>query len=475
MSLFNLRGSEGQVTERRDTNGIHNPFENPTVPLTAIGLDNVYGMLNKSDAGESVTLDTVSAIPTYWRCVSLMSTIIAGCPLRAYKREGKKEVFPDILSTTNENMRYTQFELWELVIAHLMTWGNAFVLKYRDPTVGRNATVPPSMRTITDLRPIDPARVSVKFDAKTKEKIFEITKIAENGVEIVNGPPIILTTYEVMHIAGLGFDGVQGVGPVSNFIRTLGTSIAADKLAARFYSAGTMLSGIVQVRAPLTSQEQADAIRSRWIQKSGGVAHGGDVAVLDADTTFVPLTIPPDQLQFLESRRWQTTEIARMFGIPPHLVGDVEKTTSWGTGIEQQNIAFCSYTVSSYTNRVEQRVSREVIPMSTQFCEFDLNRLMRGAMQERFTAYNTAINSGWLTRNEARDLENMEPLPHLDDPLVAINMETVAQQAAAAKAGVQPGMPPGTPPAPPQNTEPGPQDGDNSPDGSDTGNSSMAE
>ena len=460
MSFFNIQG-----VERRDVNGIHNPFENPTVPLTAVGLDNVYGMFNRDGSGETVSQDTVNTIPTFWRCVALMSTVIAGCPLRAYRTDdvgNREEIFPALLSRQNPNMRYTQYELWELVVAHIMTWGNAYILKFRDPTVGRNVNMPPDHLQITDLRPLDPARVTVKMDKKTREKIFEVERVDENGNFVPDGRgPIVLTTYEVMHIPGLGYNGIVGLSPVENFARTLGTSIAADKLAGRFYSKGTLLSGLIKVSVPLPNQEAADAIRERWIQKSGGVAHGGEVAVMDADSTFVPLTIPPEGLQFLEARRWQTTELARIFGIPPHLVGDVEKSTSWGTGIEEQNTGFVNYTVSGYTNRIEQRATREVITMSTQFCEFDLDRLLRGSQAERYAAYAVAINSGWLLRNEARRNENMAPVAGLDAPLVPLNMQTVAQANAAAKAGLKAQM---SPPTSPVSTSDGGQDDDDQDD-----------
>jgi hypothetical protein len=164
-------------------------------------------------------------------------------------------------------------------------------------------------------------------------------------------------------------------------------------------------------------------------------------------------------------------------------VEDVEKSTSWGTGIEQQNIAFVSYTVAGYTGRIEQRMSREVIPMSTQFCEFDVNKLMRGAMTERFQAYALGINAGWMTRNQARKAENQEPLPGLDDPLMPLNMQTVKQAAAfAAKSLKAPASPPpgqggfGSNPdsnAPSGgNTEPGSNAGDSTANASNTGNSS---
>jgi HK97 family phage portal protein len=168
------------------------------------------------------------------------------------------------------------------------------------------------------------------------------------------------------------------------------------------------------VKAPLRSQTQAEGIKSRWMSNNAGVANAGNVAVLDAETDFQSVTIPPDQLQFLESRRWQTTEIARWFGVPPHLVGDVEKSTSWGTGIEQQNLGLNTYTLSGHTTPIEQRVGREVVTTRGQFAQFNLDELMRGSTQERYQALSTAVGGPWMTRNEARISENKKPLPDPD-------------------------------------------------------------
>jgi HK97 family phage portal protein len=124
----------------------------------------------------------------------------------------------------------------------------------------------------------------------------------------------------------------------------------------------------------------------------------------------------------LESRRWQTVEIARWFGIPPHLLGDVEKSTSWGTGIEQQNIGFVAYTLRPWLNRIEQRVTREVVEPATQYAEFLIDGLLRGDTAERYAAYSTGIQWGFITRNEARVKENLVPLDGLDEPLTPLNM-----------------------------------------------------
>ena len=413
--------------EERSSGATYNPFENPTVPLSSVALDSVFGALSQTDSGESVTEENSVTLPIVWRCVGLTSTVVAGCPIRTYKNPGKVEVFPRLLDQGNAEMLYTQYELWELIVCHLMLWGNAFVLKLRG--IGPDG---PGSGRIIDLRPVNPGRIKVKLD-QDGNKIFEMRRLTKDGREIPGSKPIILTTFEMMHIPGLGYDGLSGLSPIELARRTVGTGMAGDKLAAKFYSKGTMLSGVINVKAPLANQTQADSIRNRWIQKSGGTGHAAEVAVLDAETAFQPLTIPPDQLQFLESRRWQTTEIARLYGIPPHLVGDVEKSTSWGAGIEQQNIAFVSYTINGWTKRIQQRVTREIIATNKQFCEFDLDTLLRGDMSERFEAYNLAINAGWMNCNQARGKENMEPAPGLDDYLMPLNMQTVKQANQAAK------------------------------------------
>lgn len=452
MSLFNIR-------ERRDVNGIHNPFENPSVPLSSIGLDSVFGASQNTDSGVTITTDSAMAIPTVFRCVGLMSTVIAGCPIKTFKNPGKVEQFPAILDYSNNAMLYTQFELWELVVAHLCLWGNCYVLKVRRdsklaPDGRRVPKNHPAAAQIIDLRPISPDRVDVKLE--DGNKIFVVEQVNKHGQPAPELPKVTYTTYEIMHIAGMGYDGIRGLSPIMMAKQTLGTSVAADKLAARFYNKGTLLSGVINVKAPLADQNQADEIRRRWIQKNGGLDPAHEVAVLDAETSFQPLTIPPEALQFLESRRWQTNEIARMYGIPPHLVGDVEKSTSWGTGIEQQNVGFVSYTVSGWTNRIEQRVTREVVNVNKQYSEFDMSRLLRGSMSERFAAYAIAVQWGWLTRNEARRKENMEPIDGLDEPLTPMNMQSGNPNdvLAPAGAGTSPTQGEGKKPSNDQETDP---------------------
>ena len=416
--------------EIRDASGsaTYNPFENPSVPLQSVAFDSVYGSLQRmnNESGETVTVDRALAIPTVWRCIGLLSTVIAGCPLGVVNKKKEQQVIP-VLDPNNPNTTYTQYELWELVVAHLCLWGNGFVKKIRN-----NADA------IVDLQPIVPSLVKVtrgKVDGKhTDGKYFHVERW-------VGGAMVAIDTFgnwDIMHIPGQGYNGLYGLSPLQIASQTFGTALAADKLAARFFSKGTSLSGVLNVKAPLADQTQADEIKRRWREVNAGSSHGGDIAVLDAETEFQQLTIPPDQLQFLESREWEASELARIYGVPPHLIGDESKSTSWGTGIEQQNIGFVAYTIAGWTSRIEQRVTREIVNTRGQTAAFDLTELMKGSTSERFTAYGLAIQWGWLTRNEARVLEDKEPIKGLDEPLTPLNMIAGNVQTEAVNPNVVP-------------------------------------
>lgn len=397
------------VTERRSGftfSGTYNPFENPAVPLASVALDN-FGAGTGNDAGQIVTQDSAAAIATFYRCMFLLSSVVAGCPIEVYRKRDHEQIDNPLFDPANDTLTYTQFELVQLIMVYRLAWGDSFVYKKRD-----------GLDRIVDLKPLYPGLVKVDLQAErdpdtgkmVAHKVFKVKRTKPDGGIDETAQPQIFTDWEIMHIPGLGYDGLQGLPVTKLMSQTLGTAMAADKLAARFYSSGTQLGGIIKVKAPLTSQTQAEGIKSRWMQKNAGVGHAGEVAILDAETDWQSITIPPEQLQFLESRRWQTTEIARWFGVPPHLVGDVERSTSWGTGIEQQNLGLHAYTLSGHTTPIEQRLTREVVATRGQFSKFNLDSLMRGSTTERYQALLTATGGPWMTRNQARISENMKPL-----------------------------------------------------------------
>lgn len=405
-------------SERRDFYGdpAYNPFERPSMPLASLALDGVLGNGGSNDSGESVDPVKGAAIPTAYRCIAILSTVVASLVLEDVQKNGDSDRWPVL----DNLLSYTAFEIMELITARLAGWGNFFGKKIM------------SGGKLVDLTPYPAGDVTV---VRVKGvKTFRIRKRTDSGALAFStdpsgesaGNPVYTDIPDgpdcpVFHIPGLGFDGLQGASPILLAARTFGTSIAADKLAARFYSKGQQLGGILKVKAPLAKQSQADAMKMAWRNAHGGIRNAGEVAVLDAETDFQPITIDPDALQFLQSRQWQAWEIAKIFGIPAYMV---QPNSTWGTGIEQQNIGFVTYTVRSYSDRIEQRFTRE-FAVRGHLLEFDLDRLMRGSMTERFQAYGQAIGWGWMTRAQARTKERMKPLPakfKLDEPLAVTTM-----------------------------------------------------
>lgn len=434
MSLFRVTAAE-----RRATDGFgatYNPFENPAIPLAGVGLDSVFGR-SSNDAGVSITQDSAAGVATFYRCLFLLSSVVASCPVEVFRKRDHEQIDHPLFDVGNTDLTYTPYELMQLVMVYRLAWGDSFVFKKRD-----------GLDRIIDLKPLHPDLVQVALHAErdpitgqqVTRKVFLVKRTRPDGTVDETAKPQLFTDWEITHVPGLGYDGLRGLPVTKLMSQSLGTAIAADKLAARFYSAGTQLGGIIKVKAPLASQQQAEGIKARWMKNHAGVAHAGDVAVLDAETDFQNITIPPEQLQFLESRRWQTTEIARWFGVPPHLVGDVERSTSWGTGIEVQNLGLHVYTLSGHTTPIEQRATREIVATRGQSAKFNLDALMRGTTQERFQALMTAAGGPWMTRNEARVSENKKPIdkPEYDELLPPQGIGPAQQQTANRPPGGQP-------------------------------------
>lgn len=428
--------------ERRDSfygDPAYNPFERPSMPLASLALDGILGSGVNNDSGESVDPVRGLGVPTAYRCISIIATVVASCTLNSVDKNGVETVWQPWQNLQS----YTPYEIAELMVTHLAGWGNFYAF----PALLNGRLI--------DLQPIYPGNVDV---LRIKgQKIFRVRKqVPVDGSnpapESPTGGSGAYRDYkedEVFHIPFLGFDGLKGISPIMAAAQTVGTSIAADRLAARFHSRGQQLGGIVKVKVPLANQDQADAIKYQWRSSHSGVRNAGDVAVLDSETDFQPVTINPDSLQLLESRGWQMQEVARIFGVPLTMLST--NSTGYGDAIETQQVGFVTYTVRQYTDRIEQRVARWFLPRGTS-AAFDLDGLMRGSMLERFQAYNTAIAGGWMTREEPRITENMPALPAkfgLDEPLVpqSVNGQINAPVLTA------PGATPPLAPEPPEDPD----------------------
>lgn len=364
-------------------------IENPAVPLTSSALIGHLG-IETAVSGVSVTPSTVLGIPSVWRAVRLRSGTGASLPLHAFKMGTRERVVSRLIEAPHPDM--TEFEHREWCWQSLDLWGNVFCLKQRN-----------DMGVVTALIPLPASSVKVGRVYRDRDtpsgKVFEVTD--------EHGRKWPLTSYEVWHVPGFSTDGVAGIPPVSVARQSLGLALAADRHGAEFYAKGAMLSGILSSEHKL-EDGVAEKVKARWKNLVAGNAH--EVAVLGSGLKFQPVQMPNSDAQFLESRQFQVSEIARWFGVPPFMLFDVEKSTSWGTGIEQQGIGFVVYTMQSDLTRFEQRYSNEVAP-ARAYVKHMVQGLMRGDAKTRGAFYRIMREIGVFNVDDIRDLEDLAPLP----------------------------------------------------------------
>lgn len=382
--------------------------ESPALPLTSTTLvDWMSGPASAS--GVHVTETSALGMTAVWRAVNLIAGTAASLPLHAYRQDGavRLPVGPTsqaarLLDRPHPDL--TPFELWEIAYGHLLLWGNAYLRVLRDG-LGR----------IRELWPIHPGRVRAGRESETGTKVYLIDGDIDTEY----------TDQHILHIPGFGYDGVCGVSPIRQARQGVGLALAAEEYGARLFGSGSLASGILQTEQRL-EQEQADALKARWTARVGGLSKAHDVAVLDSGIKFQQLSIPPEDAQFVETRRFQITEVARLFGIPPHMLMETDKSTSWGTGIEQQGIGFVQYTLSPWLNRVEQRLTQLLRPEPV-YARYTVEGLLRGDSAAQGQHYTALWNLGVLSTNEIRALSELPPVEGGDVRYRPLNMGELGQ------------------------------------------------
>jgi HK97 family phage portal protein len=410
MSLFGL-------FERRSV-------ENPAVPLTSTSLISLLGG-QALKSGVSVTETNALHMPAVWRSVAVIANVAASLPLHTYTAGTRDRTTVALLEDPHPEL--TRFELWRLVYVHRLLWGNAYLQK----VFNRAGT------EVVQLWPIRPDRVKVDREKPTPDnpggKVFWIQD--DNGVRQRR------TSREILHLPALGYDGVTGCSPIRAAAEGIGLGMAAEKAAAKLYGSGNMISGVLQTEQRL-NKEQAEQLKAGWNAKLSGYEAAGDIAVLDSGASFQPVTMPYKDSQFLESRQFQVVEVARMFGVPLFLLMETQKSTSWGTGLEQQAQGFVTWDLApTWLAPTEQRVTKELLGTS-QYAKYQLGGLLRGDSSARATFYRAMRDSGAYSANDIRDLEDLTPIegPEGDMRLQPMYMaplgsDPLAAQAAPADAG----------------------------------------
>lgn len=355
-----------------------------------------------STAGKNVTERSAMQMTAVYSCVRVLSEAVAGLPLHLYKyrSDGGKEKAIDnplyFLLHDEPNPEMTSFVFRETLMTHLLLWGNAYAQVIRN---GKGEVIA--------LYPLMPNRMSVDRDENGRlyYKYYRGNDEAIRSKEY----EVILSPYDVLHIPGLGFDGLVGYSPIAMAKNAIGLAIATEEYGAKFFANGAAPSGVLEHPGTL---KNPDKVRESWNATFGGSHNANKVAVLEEGMKYTPISISPEQAQFLETRKFQINEIARIFRVPPHMVGDLEKSSF--SNIEQQSLEFVKYTLEPWLVRWEQSMVRSLLSPSEKqeyFIKFNVDGLLRGDYASRMSGYATARQNGWMSANDIRELENLDRIP----------------------------------------------------------------
>lgn len=360
-------------------------------------------------AGVRVNETTAMQSAAVYACVRILAETIASLPFPVYERistRGKARA-PDhpLYSVLHDaaNDEMTSFTLRETLMGHLSTWGNAYAEIERD-NAGR-------IRALWPLRP-----------DKTKPERNAVTKKLQYRTLLPDGTQAILPFDRVLHIPGLGYDGLVGYSPIAIARQAIGLSLATEEFGSRFFGEGAHPGGIIEYPGTL-SDTAYERYKKDVQEKYGGLGKSHRLMVLEQGLKYTQVGIPPEDAQFLETRKFQLNEIARIFRVPPHMIGDLERATF--SNVEQQSIDFVVHTIRPWLVRWEQSIKLKLFSVAEQrrfFAEFVVDGLLRGDIKSRYEAYAVGRQNGWLSANDIREMENLNAIDGGDIYLVNGNM-----------------------------------------------------
>ena len=359
--------------------------------------------MGSSTAGKTVTERSSMQITAVYACVRVLAEAIAGLPLHLYEygADGSKRKAAEhplyFLLHDEPNPEMTSFSFRETLMTHLLLWGNAYAQVIRN---GKGE--------VLALYPLMPNRMTVDRDERG-QIYYEYTKGSDEANTGRNSGTVRLKPKDLFHVPGLGFDGLVGYSPIAMAKNALGLAMATEEFGAKFFSNGATPGGILEYPGTV---KDPDRVRKSWNEGFGGSTNAGKVAILEEGMKYTPISISPDEAQFLETRKFQIDEIARIFRVPPHMIGDLEHATF--SNIEHQSLEFVKYTLEPWLVRWEQSMSRCLFlpeEKNRLFFKFNVDGLLRGDYQSRMAGYATGIQNGIFSVNDVRALENMDLLP----------------------------------------------------------------
>lgn len=376
---------------------LSNIFKSRDKPTNRVNGNAYSFFMGASSSGRRVTERTAMQMTAVYSCVRILSETLASLPLHIYEssetnsRKATKHPLYKLLHD-EPNPEMTSFIFRETLMTHLLLWGNAYAQIIRN---GKGE--------VLALYPLMPDRMRV--DRNEYGQLYYEYMLSDSDANAKESGVVRLSTQDILHIPGLGFDGLVGYSPIAMAKNAIGMAIATEEYGAAFFANGATPSGILTHPGVIKNPE---AMRESWSKGFGG-RNSHKVAILEEGMNYTPISIAPNEAQFLETRKFQLNEIARIFRVPPHMVGDLEKSSF--SNIEQQSLEFVKYTLDPWVSRFEQAMTRRLLTDDEKkkyYIKFNVDGLMRGDYQSRMNGYATARQNGWMSANDIRALENLD-------------------------------------------------------------------
>ena len=405
-------------------------FDDPAKPIneaTASGFfQDLMGDVTYTGKRVSVRSSLETQV-TVFACVRLIAETFGSFPAHLFRRtsdrerervEQTKTRYPGSLARLihqSPNIEMTASEFWELRTGHVASWGDAWAEIVRDG-MGRPSA----------LWPLRPDRMEVKR-SKAGRRQFLYT--------LDSGERVELLPRQVFHTRGFGLDPLVGLSPIGVARQAVSVALATEEYGGRLF-ANSAIPGVVVKSPNRMKAQEVKEFKANWTQKFGGLSNAQRVAVLHSGMEVETLGIPPKDAQFLDLRKFEVAELARLFRVPLHMIQEVEKSTSWGSGIEQQDIGFAVHTMLPYVTRTEASINRDLrdpeagntLLDEALFAKFDMRGLLRGDMKTRAEFYSKGINDGWLLREDVRALEDLPVIAGLDKPVLSENVQVLDEE-----------------------------------------------
>ena len=405
-----------------------NPFRSRDKPKNRLPGGNWSIHMGLSTSGSVVTERSAMQMTAVYACVRILAEAVAGLPLHLYRyteNGGKEKDYNNRLYHLlhdEPNPEMSSFTFRETMMTHLLLWGNAYAQKIVN---GKGELIA--------LYPLMSSRMTVDRD-ETGRIVYKYDRYGDEHDK--ENRTVVLDSSEIFHVPGLGFDGLVGYSPVAMAKNAIGMAIACEEYGASLYKNGARPSGVLTSPNRI-SDVGRENLKQSWAENYSGSRNAGRVPILEEGLRYEPISINPQEAQFLETRKFQMNEIARIYRVPPHMVGDLEKASY--SSIEQQSMEFVRYTLDPWLCRWEQAMQRSLFTdeeKKNHFFRFNVGGLLRGDYQSRMQGYAIARQNGWMNADEIRELEDMDKLPDgLGGNLYLINgnMMEVKDAGAAYK------------------------------------------